>query len=253
MPTRNAPWPDGTPCWVDYGAVDPAAAKAFYGALLGWDWTEDAPGSGGYVTALRDGHRAAGLGPQTEPGAAPSWTTYFATGDAGATCDRIRDAGGTVVVAPVEIGPLGAMAVARDPQGNQFGLWQAGAHTGVEVHGEPGSLAWNEAAVEDPAVARAFYAAVFGFRFDELEGMGGYATFATGERPLGGLGGVVPGAPQGWATCFSVASTDEAVAAVEAAGGKVTTTPEDTGFGRFAVVADPWGAGFSVLQEPPAA
>ena len=28
MPTRNTPWPAGTPCWIDYGAseVDPADA-----------------------------------------------------------------------------------------------------------------------------------------------------------------------------------------------------------------------------------
>jgi hypothetical protein len=252
MPTRNTPWPDGTPCWVDYGAADPAAAKSFYGSLLGWDWTEDSPEYGGYVNALKDGHQAAGLGPLTNPGDSPSWTTYFAASDAAATCERIRAAGGTVVVEPMEVGPMGTMVIALDPQGNGFGLWQAGTHTGVEIHNEPGALAWNEAAVDDPAAAQAFYAAVFGFRFDELDGRGGYATFATGERPLGGLGGVVPGAPKGWSTCFSVASTDDAVAAVEAAGGKVTMAPEDTEFGRFAVVADPWGAGFSVMQELPA-
>jgi hypothetical protein len=249
MPTRNTPWPDGTPCWVDYGAADPAAAQAFYGSLLGWDWTEDSPEYGGYVNALKDGSQVAGLGPLMEPGAAPSWTTYFAASDAAATCERIRQAGGTVVVEPMEVGPMGTMVVARDPQGNQFGLWQAGTHTGVEVFNEPGSLAWNDAAVDDPAAARAFYSAVFGFRFDELEGMGGYATFATDERPLGGLGAVTPGAPRGWATCFAVTSTDVTVAAVEAAGGKVTMAAEDTEFGRFAVVQDPWGASFSVMQD----
>jgi hypothetical protein len=249
MPTRNTPWPDGTPCWVDYGAADPAAAQAFYGSLLGWDWTEDSPEYGGYVNALKDGSQVAGLGPLMEPGAAPSWTTYFAASDAAATCERIRQAGGTVVVEPMEVGPMGTMVVARDPQGNQFGLWQAGTHTGVEVFNEPGSLAWNDAAVDDPAAARAFYSAVFGFRFDELEGMGGYATFATDERPLGGLGAVTPGAPRGWSTCFAVTSTDVTVAAVEAAGGKVTMAAEDTEFGRFAVVQDPWGASFSVMQD----
>ncbi|MGY1609161.1 MULTISPECIES: VOC family protein [unclassified Geodermatophilus] len=248
MPTRNTPWPDGTPCWVDYGAADVEAAKSFYGSLLGWEWTADSPEFGGYVNALKDGRQAAGLGPLMEPGASPSWTTYFAASDAAATCDRIRAAGGTVVVEPMEVGPMGTMVVARDPQGNQFGLWQAGTHTGAEVHNEPGSLAWNDAAVDDPAAAQAFYSAVFGFRFDELEGMGGYATFATDERPLGGLGGVTPGAPKGWTTCFSVASTDETVAAVEAAGGKVTMAAQDTEFGRFAVVTDPWGAAFSVMQ-----
>ena len=249
MPTRNTPWPDGTPCWVDYGAADIPAAQAFYGSLLGWDWTEDSPEYGGYVNALKDGAQAAGLGPLMEPGASPSWTTYFAASDAAATCERIRQAGGTVVVEPMEVGPMGTMVVARDPQGNQFGLWQAGTHTGVEVFNEPGALAWNDAAVDDPAAAREFYSAVFGFRFDELEGMGGYATFATDERPLGGLGGVTPGAPRGWATCFAVASADATVAAVEAAGGKVTMPPEDTEFGRFAVVQDPWGASFSVMED----
>ena len=29
-------YPDGAFCWVDLGTVDPAAAKAFYGGLLGW-------------------------------------------------------------------------------------------------------------------------------------------------------------------------------------------------------------------------
>jgi hypothetical protein len=251
MPTRNTPWPDGTPCWIDYGAADPTAAKSFYGSLLGWDWTEDSPEYGGYVNALKDGRQAAGLGPLTDPGDSPAWTTYFATSDAAATCERIRAAGGTVVVEPMEVGPMGTMVIALDPQGNGFGLWQAGTHTGVEIHNEPGSLVWNDAAVDDPAAAREFYTAVFGYRFDEVEGMDGYATFRTDERPIGGLGPLAPGAPKGWATCFAVASADDTVAAVEAAGGKVTMAAEDTEFGRFAVVTDLWGASFSVMEVPP--
>jgi predicted enzyme related to lactoylglutathione lyase len=46
-----------------------------------------------------------------------------------------------------------------------------------------------------------------------------------------------------------VASTDDAVRAVEAGGGKVLLAAQDTPFGRFAVVADPWGASFSVMAE----
>jgi predicted enzyme related to lactoylglutathione lyase len=45
-----------------------------------------------------------------------------------------------------------------------------------------------------------------------------------------------------------VASTDAAVAAVESAGGTVTMAATDTTFGRFAVVEDPWGAAFSVME-----
>jgi predicted enzyme related to lactoylglutathione lyase len=248
MPTRDTPWPDGTPCWVDYGAADMDATKAFYAKLLGWEYTGGEPEFGGYLTATRNGQQAAGLGPQQDPNDPPRWTTYFATSDAAATAGRIRDAGGAVLVEPMEVGPMGTMVIALDPQGNPFGLWQAGMHTGVRIHNEPGALAWNEAAVDDPEAARAFYTAVFGFRYDEVPGAGGYTTFTNTDHPLGGLGGHQPGSPKGWTTCFSVANTDEAVATVEANGGKVTMAPMDTEFGRFAVLEDPWGAPFSVMQ-----
>ena len=38
MPTRNTPWPPGTPCWIDYGASEIDAAKDFYGRLFGWEF-----------------------------------------------------------------------------------------------------------------------------------------------------------------------------------------------------------------------
>ena len=196
------------------------------------------------------GEQAAGLGPQQDPDDPPRWTTYFATDDAAATAARITEAGGTVVFPPMEVGPMGTMAIARDPQGNPFGLWQGALNTGVKIHNEPGALAWNEAAVDDPAAAREFYSAVFGFRKDEVPGVEGYTTFSTDGRPLGGLGGHQEGSPKGWSTCFAVSSTDDAVMAVEAGGGKVAMPATDTEFGRFAVVVDPWGAPFSVLQEP---
>jgi predicted enzyme related to lactoylglutathione lyase len=250
MPTRDTPWPNGTPCWIDYGAADIDAAKTFYTAFLGWDYTGGEPEYGGYVTATVNGRQAAGLAPQQDPDDPPRWTTYFATDDAAGTAARITEAGGTVVVEPMQVGPMGTMVIALDPQGNPFGLWQAGMQTGVQVFNEPGSLTWNEAAVDDPDAARTFYGAVFGFQFDEVPGAGGYTTFATGDRPLGGLGGHQPGSPKGWTTCFAVTSTDDAVAAIEAGGGKVTTAPMDTEFGRFAVVEDPWAAPFSVMQAP---
>ena len=249
MPTRDTPWPDGTPCWIDYGAADLDAAKDFYAGLLGWEYTGGEPEFGGYLNATRNGEQAAGLGPQQDPNDPPRWTTYFATDDAAATTARITDAGGTVLVEPMEVGPMGTMVVALDPQGNPFGLWQSGMHTGFRIFNEPGGVAWNEAAVDDPDGARAFYGQVFGFHFDEMPESGGYTTFATDDRPLGGLGGHQPGSPKGWTACFSVSSVDGAVSKVESAGGKVTMAAMDTSFGRFAVVEDPWGAPFSVMES----
>jgi uncharacterized protein len=251
MPTRDDAWPNGTPCWIDYSAPDIEAAKAFYAEVFGWTYGEGAPEYGGYVTCLARDREAAGIAPQMDASTPPRWMTYFATDDAEGTARRITEAGGTVLVTPMEVGPLGHMAIALDPQGQPFGLWQAGEHTGVRIFNEPGSLVWNEAAVDDPQAARSFYTAVFGFHFDEVEGAGGYTTFGIDDRPLGGLGGHQAGSPKGWTACFSVTSTDAAVAAVEKGGGKTTMAAQDTPYGRFAVVEDPWGAPFSVMQELP--
>lgn len=248
MPTRDTAWPSGTPCWVDYGAPDVAAAQRFYTDLFGWTYAGGAPEYGGYLTCLAGGREAAGLGPQQDPADPPRWTTYFATDDVDDTASRISEAGGTVVFPPMDVGPMGRMAIALDPQGHPFGLWQAGQNTGVRIFNEPGSLVWNDTAVEDPAAAREFYGAVFGFRFDEVPDSGGYTTFSAEDRPLGGLGPHRPGTPKGWTACFSVSSTDDAVSTVERAGGKVTMPAQDMEYGRFAVVEDPWGATFSVMQ-----
>lgn len=248
MPTRDSAWPAGTPCWIDYGATELDGAKQFYAELFGWAWSGGEAEFGGYLNALKDGLQVAGFGPLMGEGGSPSWTTYFATDDAAATVGRIRDAGGTVIVEPMEVGPLGTMVVALDPQGTTFGLWQSGEHTGVQRYNEPGALVWSDAAVDDPQTAQSFYTAVFGFRWEAMEGMEPYATFGIGGDPLGGLSGVSPGLPRGWSTCFAVSSTDGAVAGVESGGGKVLQPAEETEFGRFAVLEDRWGASFAVME-----
>jgi predicted enzyme related to lactoylglutathione lyase len=252
MPTRDTPWPAGTPCWIDYNAPDVPAAQAFYADVLGWTYTDGDPQFGGYLTCLAGDRAAAGMVPRMSPDHPVEWTTYFATDDAAATAARITEAGGTVLVPPMAVGPLGSMVIAADPQGCTFGLWQAGQHTGATIYNEPGALVWNDAGLPDPDAGRAFYGAVFGFAFTAVEGADGYSTFATGGDPLGGIGAHSdPTSPVGWATCFAVASTDDAVAAAEKGGATVTMPPTDTSWGRLATLQDPWGASFSVMEVAP--
>jgi uncharacterized protein len=252
MPTRDTAWPAGTPCWIDYSAADIDAAKSFYGDALGWAFTEGVPEFGGYLTCQAQGRAVAGMVPRMDTQTPPTWTTYFASDDADATVAAISSAGGTVIAAPMDVASLGRMAIALDPQGNAFGVWQAGEHTGVELYNEPGSLVWNDAAVEDPAAAQSFYSAVFGWHFKAMAMDGGppdYATFDTDGRPLGGMFRGEAGST-GWGTCFSVASTDDTVATVQGSGGTVTMPAVDAPFGRFAGLLDPWGGAFTVMQEP---
>ena len=72
------------------------------------------------------------------------WTTYLATSDADATARKIKDAGGQVIVEPADVMDVGRMAVAVDPAGAVFGLWQARAFPGAQIVNEPGAMCWNE-------------------------------------------------------------------------------------------------------------
>ena len=123
MPTRDVAWPAGTPCWVDYPATDVDAVKAFYAAVVGFDYTDSREDFGGYFNCLTNGRNAAGMMPKMEPDIPSAWTTYFSTDDAAATVEKITAAGGTVVAGPHEVGTLGKMVIAIDPQGAMFGVW----------------------------------------------------------------------------------------------------------------------------------
>ena len=80
MPTRDTPWPAGTPCWVDLATPDLPAALAFYAAVLGWTLVDKGDEFGNYHIAEVDGRAAAGIGPVMEEGQPSFWTVYVATG-----------------------------------------------------------------------------------------------------------------------------------------------------------------------------
>ena len=255
MSVRTSPWPAGVPCWVDLMVPDVATASAFYRSVLAWHVAEPEEQHGGYVVADVDGGATAGIGPE-QPGARTAWTVYFATDDADATAAAVTEHGGTVVLPPGDVGALGRMALAADPTGGVFGLWQAGTMIGAALVNEPGGLVWEDLRSTDPDAARRFYGALFGYRLDPLEMAGpDYTTFARPEEqaPLGGMGGLMglpEGTPSHWLVYFQVADADAAGQAAEVAGGRVVQPPVDTPFGRMAGLTDPFGASFMVMQAP---
>jgi uncharacterized protein len=253
MVTRDTAWPPGTPCWVDLGVPDIAQAGRFYASLFGWDVQPGPPEAGGYAMCFSGGRAVAGIGPQQgPPGTPPVWTTYLATADVDASAAAARAAGGQVLVAPMDVMDVGRMAVAADPGGAVFGLWQARAHTGVGVANEPGALCWNENLSRDYEANQAFYRAVFGYQFGEMSGTGfRYATLKLDGHEVGGIGELNESfpaeVPAHWEIYFAVADTDATAASVTAAGGGMIRPPWDTTVGRMAVVQDDQGAVFSVI------
>jgi uncharacterized protein len=255
MPIRTAPWPTGTPCWIDLAVPDVEAAKEFYAAVLGWTYLDTGEEFGHYQMCQREGHSAAGIGPQQSPDQPSAWTTYLASDAVDDTAKKITENGGTMLVEPFDVPGAGRMCIALDSQGAAFGVWQAADSVGAEIYNEPGSLVWNEAAEPDPDAARKFYAAVFGYSYLPIEGADPeYTTFHREGDPLGGIGGLgeaPPGTPPHWMIYFSVTDTDAAVAAATERGATVLSGPVDTPYGRMASITDPQGATFSIGSAPP--
>ena len=246
----------GAPCWVDLATSDPEGARRFYGGLFGWELEIGPPETGRYTQAKVRGLPVAGLGGEPKPDGQPvAWTTYIATDGVDDAVKRITENAGTVTMGPMDVMDQGRMAIAMDPTGAVFGLWQPGGHVGALLVNEPGTVCWNELMTRDLGAARRFYSAVFGYGWEDVDtGEGGppYATFAVGDRPLGGamqMGDEFPaGTPSHWMVDFAVGDTDATVAKAEQLGGEVTMAATDSPYGRFASLRDPQGAYFSVIR-----
>lgn len=246
----------GTPSWVDHGSPDLDASIEFYGALFGWDVPEsqNSEQTGGYRQAMLGGKPAAGMMPLMQEGQPPAWTSYVSVEDAAATAAAVKEAGGSVLAEPMEVLDLGTMAIFADPAGAVFGIWQPNTFIGAGLVNEPGALSWNELNTRDLEGAKAFYGAVFGWTFEdmEFEGMGSYTTINVGEGGVGGIldmaeRGVPEEVPAHWQVYFAVDDTDAAIEQAKQRGGSVMVEPMEVPAGRFSILIDPHGASFAVI------
>jgi predicted enzyme related to lactoylglutathione lyase len=218
--------PPGTPCWASLVAHRADLARDFYGTLFGWEFTPGPPQLGSYFFARVGGLRVAGIG---EGAAGPhrpvSWTTMLAVDDADHAAESVRECGGTVGIGPLNVGDDGRLAVAVDPSGAVFGIWQSGVFGGAEVTGVPGSVARSELVTNDTTLVGKFYEAVFGFA-------------------------LVPAGAGGEDRAVFTVDGHAATRLAARLGGSVLTAPHPAPHGIAATVADPEGAAFSLLARP---
>ncbi len=254
----------GTPCWVELsGTPDIEASESFYRDLFGWEMPEQ-PNSaqlGGYRRAKLNGRDVAGVSPRMQAGQPVVWATYVSVDDAEATVAKVAEAGGEKITDPIDVMGMGTMCVFTDPAGAAFGVWQPGTFVGSELVNETGAFGWNELNTRDTAGAKEFYGKVFGWAYEdeESERAGTYTVWKVGSAMVGGMIDVnaIEAAndvelpreiPPNWLVYFMVEDTDAAAAKVQSGGGDVRFGPIDIPVGRFAVVADPHGAVFALMQ-----
>jgi predicted enzyme related to lactoylglutathione lyase len=279
--TPRETYPPGVSCFVDTERSDVDAAMAFYGGLFGWSFREmtpkDAPNR--FAMAEVDGLVVAGIG--AGPGSAhPAWNTYFSVESADAVVEKVEAAGGTTLVAPMDVGEAGRMAIFADSEGAAFRVWQAGRTAGAQLVNAPGAWNWSDLETRDIPAAKAFYSAVFGWEYQEVDfgagpaamirvpGYGDHLEALTpgtlaSHKELGApegfsdaIGWMQPPAredgPARWAVTFSVADADDTAARTAGLGGTVLVEPFDVPYVRMAVIRDPDGVTFTIGKfQPP--
>jgi predicted enzyme related to lactoylglutathione lyase len=246
----------GAPCWVSLMARDLATAQDFYGPLLGWEFEAGPERWGPYCRAVVDGIAVAGIGAVAQTWEFPvTWTTYFGTDDADRVAAGVRERGGTTITGPLAF-DAGRLALAADPFGAAFGVWQGTPGPATDLE-RPGALAWSELRTADAFAAALFYGAVFGWdqaEYLDVEWQDDRVLLQGAGRTLAALsGGASLGAPEPllrprWHVFFGVADADATAKLAVGSGGTVATAPHSSPLGRVAQLRDREGGLFWVVS-----
>jgi predicted enzyme related to lactoylglutathione lyase len=109
--------------WNELYTPDQAAANAFYAEIFGWTYPDRMPMGemGDYVFVAVAGEQI-GATMTAPPGAPPAWQFYFRVPDIDAAGEKVKAAGGTVTMGPMDVPGGERILVATDPLGVTFGV-----------------------------------------------------------------------------------------------------------------------------------
>ena len=257
---------DGQFIWYELMSPDPAASKAFYDSVVGWDIETQSsmPGGMDYRMIRRsDGGNAGGLLKLTDEmraeGARPVWLGYLSVDDVDATIAAVEADGGKTLMPPSDIGGVGRIAMVSDPQGAPFYIMkptppadQPDAASDVFSVDQPQHIRWNELATSDQVSAVDFYRRHFGIRQEgamSMGEMGDYLFIYKGDTRIGAIMRKPPQLPVSlWSFYIGVDDIGRAAEAVSKGGGQIMFGPMEIPGGEFSVVAsDPQGASFGLV------
>jgi len=152
---------------------------------------------------------------------------------------------------------LGRMALLQDPAGATFAIWEAKDHIGIRAADEAGTLVFTELLTSNAEAARDFYFNLFGWqirlrptKWSPLP----YTVFSRGDRQAGGMIQITPemgDVPSQWLPYFGTSDTDAMTTKAQQLGGGAIVPPSDVpDIARFAILHDPAGAMFGILNFP---
>jgi uncharacterized protein len=247
----------GKVVWADLATPDLAVAERFYGGLFGWTFQAIHTGDSDYAVALADGRPIGGLYQKPIPSGEhrqSAWLTFIAVRDVDAA-KKIAVANRAKVLADSRSYPArGRQAVLADPEGAVFAILASSSGDAPDFLAAPGEWIWSSLLSKDPGAEAAFYQHVFSYdAFDLASDDGTEHVILSSDEFARASANALPADSSRrhahWLNFIRVDNTVDMVAKVSASGGRVLVEPHvDRHGGRVAVVADPAGAPFGLME-----
>jgi predicted enzyme related to lactoylglutathione lyase len=259
LPALNSPPSSehhaGKMIWADLVTPDLAAAEKFYGGLFGWTFQLIHAGDVNYAVAMLDGRPIAGLVEKPIPaGQQSAWLTFLATNNVDDT-KRLAVSHGAKVLKDIKSYPArGRQCVLSDPEGAVFALLTSSSGDTPDYLPDIGDWIWTSLHAKDAGAEAAFYQDLLGYDvFDQPSDDGlEHLILSTDNYARASANDLERDKARRrshWLNFVRVENTAETAAKVVAMGGRVLVQPRaDRHGGMLAVVADPAGAPFGLME-----
>ncbi len=249
----------GKVIFVELVTPDLAATKQFYTGLFGWTFRDIQGGGIEYAEASLDGHPVAGLVHKDLPIGEhrhPRWLSFIAVRDVDKAKEIALQHGAKVLFEPHYIPNRGREAVFADPQGAIFAVLASSSGDPPDDLVVPGDWIWSSLITIDPDTDAAFYQKLFDYEvFDLPDDDGGQHLLLASDNyarsSVNTLPANRPNLHPHWLNYIHVEDAVKMTAKVVELGGRVLVEPRlDRHGSKVAVVADPLGTPFGLLEWP---
>lgn len=247
----------GKMVWADLATPDLAAAEKFYGGLFGWTFQTVHAGDVNYAVAMLEGRPIGGLLEKAIPAGQhqqPAWLTFLAAGDVD-NAKKVAVSHGAKVLAGIKSYPMrGRQCVLSDPEGAVFALLASSSGDTPDYLPAVGDWIWTSLHAKDAGTEAAFYQNLLGYDVFDLPSDDGleHLILSTDDYARASANDMERGSARRhshWLNFVRVENAAATAAKATAMGGRVLVEPRpDRHGGMLAVVADPAGAPFGLME-----
>ena len=247
--------------WDDLFTTDPQTAVKFYTGLFGWTAENITRPNRKYTVLSLDGRPIAGvtlLPEKIKDASANSshgrWVGFASVDDVSKATAAFTAGGGKVLFPVKDLAQRGTQSIVETPDGVILGLLHSSSGDPADYKAELNEWIWSKFFVKDTSASSQLFHDALGYevipdiRQDKPDSFvlstDDYARAALGPLPTDR-----PNAKPGWLGFIRVDSVDDTVAKAKGLGARilVESIPGE-GKNKMAILADPTGAPFGVVQ-----